>query len=264
MPLFKMKKVWDYTTYNKPFFIFILFLFCVWVYIDNLTDNSESLKVLLLMVLMDSLLFGYGMTITRDRINEGVRLPKIMFKDVFVLGFKSFIVFAIYFCVQGYILQIISSPFGFPPFDLEDLLMDAPETVHLLLSHSFVDTLTFLFIGAVLFYATAFFMEIALARLADTGKLRSAFNLVGIKKNIDTIGWAEYAKDYTMIVIAMAIFSYLTIIVFPFDILNYVWGVFLYMLMFVTQFLGIGAIYSRVKEKEKEKGEPSQAEQYWL
>ena len=31
------------------------------------------------------------------------------------------------------------------------------------------------------------------------------------------------------------------------------------MLMFVTQFLGIGAIYSRVKEKEK--GEPSQAEQ---
>ena len=162
------------------------------------------------------------------------------------------------------ILQIISSPFGFPPFDLEDLLMDAPETVHLLLSHSFVDALTFLFIGAVLFYATAFFMEIALARLADTGKLRSAFNLVGIKRNIDTIGWAEYAKDYTMIVIAMAIFSYLTIIVFPFDILNYVWGVFLYMLMFVTQFLGIGAIYSRVKEKEKEKGEPSQAEQYWL
>ena len=233
MPLFKMKKVWDYTTYNKPFFIFILFLFCVWVYIDNLTDNSESLKVLLLMVLMDSLLFGYGMTITRDRINEGVRLPKIMFKDVFVLGFKSF------------------SPFGFPPFDLEDLLMDAPETVHLLLSHSFVDTLTFLFIGAVLFYATAFFMEIALARLADTGKLRSAFNLVGIKRNIDTIGWAEYAKDYTMIVIAMAIFSYLTIIVFPFDILNYVWGVFLYMLMFVTQFLGIGAIYSRKRKRKR-------------
>jgi hypothetical protein len=82
--------------------------------------------------------------------------------------------------------------------------------------------------------------------------------LVGIKKNIDTIGWAVYAKDYTMIVIAMAIFSYLTMIVFPFDILNYVWGVFLYMLMFVTQFLGIGAIYSRVKEKEK--SEPSQAE----
>ena len=259
MPLYKMKKVWDYTTYNKPFFIFILFLFCVWVYIDGLTDNTESLKVLLLIVLMDSILFGYGMTITRDRMNEGVRLPKIMFKDVLILGFKSFIVFAVYLGVQGYILWLISSPLGFPTFDLEDLLMDAPETAHLLFSHDPVDALMFLVLGAILFYVTVFFMEIALARLADTGKLRSAFNLVGIKRNIDEIGWGEYAKDYTMIVIAMAIFSYLTIIVFPIDILNYVWGVFLYLLMFVTQFWGIGLIYSKVKEKQK--SERSQVEE---
>lgn len=251
MPLFKMKKVWDYTTYNKPFFILVLLLFSIWVFIDIYTDDIDSNWVIFLLVILNSLSFGYGMTITRDRINEGVRLPKIMFKDVLILGFKSFIVFGVYLGIQGCILDFISSPFGFPPFDLEDMLMDTPQTIHLLLSHSPVDALMFLSLGLVLFYITVFFMEIALGRLADTGELKSAFNLVEIKRNIDTIGWWEYTKDYTMILLAIVLFSYLTLIVIPNDILNYIWDVMLYLFMYVTQFLGIGAIYSRVKEKEK-------------
>ena len=261
MPVFKMKKVWDYATYNKPFFIFILFLLCIWVLIDDYTETIDSLEVILLLIVLNSLLFGYGMTVTRDRINNGKRLPKIMLKDVLILGFKSFIVFGVYFGLQGFILKIISSPLGFPPFDLEDMLMDAPETVQLLISHSPVDVLMFLFLGSVLFYITVFFMEIALGRLADTGELKSAFDLFGIKRDIDTIGWLEYAKDYTLILLAIVIFSYLNIIVIPNDILNYIWGVLLYLLVLITQFLGIGAVYNIVKEKEKEKSESSQAEQ---
>lgn len=259
MPLFKMKKVWDYATYNKPFFIFILFLLCVWVLIDDFIDTIDSLEVILLLIMMDLVLFGYGMTVTRDRINNGIRLPKIMLKDVLKLGFKSFIVYGVYLGIQGYILRIISSPFGFPPFDLEDMLMDAPETVHMLVSHNPVDALMFLFIGSVLFYITVFFMEIALGRLAYTGELKSAFNLVGIKRDIDTIGWLEYAKDYTLILLAIVIFSYLGMIVIPNYILNFIWGVLLYLLVFVTQFLGIGAVYNIVIEKEK--SERSQVEQ---
>ena len=41
MPLFKMKKVWDYCTYNKPFFLLILLIFCIWIYIF---ESYEDLK----------------------------------------------------------------------------------------------------------------------------------------------------------------------------------------------------------------------------
>ena len=95
-------------------------------------------------------------------------------------------------------------------------------------------------------------MEIALARLADSGKLLSAFNLVAIKRNIDVIGWGNYTKEYTRIVLAIVLFSLLQYIDFQFFYLNYLWEVVLTLFVFTTEYLGIGAIYQIVKEKESE------------
>jgi len=260
MPLYRMKKVWEYSTYNKLFFLLILLLCCVWVFFDLYFEDVDSIQAFFIALIMDIAFFGYGLSITRDIMNYGVRLPKIMFKDVLILGFKSVFVYSIYVGIQGYILDFICSPLDFPHFDLEDMLIDTSETIHLLYSHNPVDTLVFIVVGAVLFYITVFFMEIALARLADTGSLKSALDVMGIKKDIDTIGWRNYAKDYTFIVLAMVFFAYLTVIQIPFDILNFVWGVFAALLMFITQFWGIGFIYRTVKEKEKEESDHSPSE----
>ena len=93
-------------------------------------------------------------------------------------------------------------------------------------------------------------MEIALARLADSGSMKSAFNLVNIKRDIDTAGWWDYAKEYTNIVLAIVLFAALKYIVIPNYILDLIWDVLLNLFMFVTQFLGIGIIYSVIKEKK--------------
>ncbi len=190
------------------------------------------------------------MTIARDRMNNGIRLPKIMIKDIVFLGIKSYIDFTVYLTVQGFILDLISSPLAFPEFNLEEMLIELPETVHHLFSHNPMDTLIFIIVGSVLFYITTFFMEIALARLADSGSMKSAFNLVNIKRDIDTAGWWDYAKEYTNIVLAIVLFAALKYIVIPNYILDLIWDVLLNLFMFVTQFLGIGIIYSVIKEKK--------------
>ena len=82
MPLFKMKKVWDYCTYNKPFFLLILLIFCIWIYIFESYEDLNLFWAVLIILFLEILFLGYGMTITRDRINEGIRLPKIMIKDI--------------------------------------------------------------------------------------------------------------------------------------------------------------------------------------
>ena len=251
MSFFKFKSIWNYCTYDKRFLALILLFFCVIVFIEQYYDNLNSTFALLVLVGVDVLLFGYGMLITRDRINGGIRLPKIIFKDGLILGIQSTIVLTILVYVQQFIMYLISSPLNFPEFDLEDMLMNYSKTLHTLFSHDPVDALIFVVLGAILFYITTFFVEIALARLADTGSLKSAFNMRGIKRDIDAIGWRNYAKDYTGIVLTIVIFSYFSDIVIPFDILNYVWAVFIYMLMFATQFWGIGNIYRKIKEKEK-------------
>lgn len=249
MPLFKMKKVWDYCTYNKAFFFVILLLFCIWNALQQYA-SSKNIVIYLFIFLINCMVLGYGLTITRDVINGGIRLPKIMIKNVVVLGIKSIIVYLIYFFVQAIILGIISDPLNFPEFDLEDLLLQLPETLKLFFSHSPADAFIFIVLGAIVFYITTFFMEIALARLADTGDIKSAFNLKGIKRDIDLLGWKHYVKDFTLIILAIVIFSYFTAIYFEIDIINYIWDVFWMLLVFVTQYWGIGVIYSEIKEKK--------------
>ena len=122
MPLVKMKKVWTYCTYNKPFFLLILLLYGILNFFQDVYGDTGDGWILLIIFAVSILIIGYGMTITHDRINNGVRLPKIMIKEVMVLGVKSYIVFIVYLFIQGSILDWISSPFNFPSFELEEML----------------------------------------------------------------------------------------------------------------------------------------------
>ena len=247
MPLVKMKKVWTYCTYNKPFFMLILLLYGILNFFQDVYGDTGDGWMLLILFAVSILIIGYGMTITRDRIKNGVRLPKINIKDVIVLGVKSYIVFIVYLFIQGTVLDWISSPFNFPRFELEDMLLDLPNTLNMLISHNHVHAIIFVVVGSILFYITSFFMEIAIARLADTGQILSAFKFNSIKKDIDTIGWKHYAKHYTLIILAIVLFGSLSYVKIPNLILNYIWVIILNFLMFTTQFLGIGAIYSEIK-----------------
>lgn len=249
MPWNRMKRVMEYCTYNKAFFCLVLVLFGVLNYIMNL-DSANIWTVYILSLICYIVISGYGMTITRDRINEGFRLPKIQIKDVLNLGLKASLVSIVYMLVQEHLLEFICNPMDFPLFDLEDMLLDLSETIHLFFTHNPIDTLIFIVVGAILFYITVFFMEIALARLADTGRLISAFNLLGIKEDIDLMGWRNYAKDYTLIVIAIVLFCYLKLLVIPVSELNFIWDTILDLFIFATQYLGIGAVYSQVKIKK--------------
>lgn len=247
-----IKDMWEYTTYNKPFLLLIMglfFLFCLFIQI------FEDMKVpyaLYLSMIPYIFIAGYGMGITKDVIHNGKRLPKILIKDVVVLGIKSTVVFIVYLTVQGMLFSLVASLFNFPVVDVEDLVMEFFETVHLLFHHDLVATVIFLVIDFVVFYFTMFFMEIALAKLADTSSIRDAFNLIDIKKTIDVIGWRLYAKHYTVIILLLAFFSLLIDIDTPFFGIDYIFKVFLGLLLFTTQYWGIGAVYRIFKMKQSE------------
>lgn len=245
-----IKNIWKYTTYNKPFLLIILFLFFVFCLLMQIFDEMRSTYALLLSMIPYIFISGYGMIITKDVMNNGKRLPKIFFKDVVVLGIKSTVVATVYFYVQLIIFVFISSLFGFPAIDFEDLVFDFLETVPLLFNHDLVATVIFLGVGFLVFYFIAFFMEMALAKLADTGSILEAFHLRNIKKTIDVIGWGLYAKHYTVIILLLGVFSLLINIDVPFFVFDYIFKVFLILLLFITQYWGIGALYGIFKRKQ--------------
>ena len=254
MPLFKLKKVWEYCSYNVPFFIFILVLIFILNTVGDFTEEymSSDYIAFLLNGIVSVVLLGYGMLITRDRINHGHRLPKIIVNDVFVLGIKSLFVYIALFLIQFLILNITSQTFDIPMFDLEDLLMNFEDTVHMFAVNEAFHSLTFIIVGGLAFYITTFFVEISLAMLADTKSLISAFNVVSLSKKIRVIGLKNYILECTSIILVIIILSYLQHITIPVFWLDQIWETVLGFLIFATQYLGIGSLYADIKDNELE------------
>ena len=71
-----------------------------------------------------------------------------------------------------------------------------------------------------------------------------------IKKDIDILGWKNYVKEYTAIILAIVLIAYFQYITLTDVYLNYIWGLLLDLFIYATQFLGIGAVYSQIKEKK--------------
>ncbi len=251
MPFDKLKKVWKYCSYNKSFFAFIVVLMFSIGFITAFADVYVSLYfAVAINVILSMLLTGYGLTITRDRIDHGYKLPKIMPKDVVIFGIKGSIVYSVYIAVQAVVLNVISSFLGFPLFNFEEMLLRFDETLNLLFAHNPIHTVIFFILSLLVFYVTSFFGEIGLARLADTKSLFGAFDFKAIFKLIDSFGWRHYARDLTSIVVAISILTFIqTNLPEFFGIEVIIWAI-LGVLIFATQYLGIGSVYCNIKDNE--------------
>ena len=166
-----------------------------------------------------------------------------------VVGGWSVMAFWI-FSVEPARAEGICSRLGFPAFNLEELLLHWTETITMLFNHEPINAALFVLLGAIIFYIFTFFMEISLARLADTGSMLSSVNLFSIKKSIDIVGWRNYAKDYTLIALAIVILSYLITFNIPNAFIDSIVDMILSFLVFATQYLGIGAAYCEIKDLE--------------
>ena len=97
MPHSIIRRVWDYCSYDKKFLLFVLVLLFISSLIQNYVQaNGKETDLLLLRILIFIIISGYGMSITKSRINHGKRLPKIVIKDITFLGIKSSITSFIY------------------------------------------------------------------------------------------------------------------------------------------------------------------------
>ena len=92
-------------------------------------------------------------------------------------------------------------------------------------------------------------MEIALARLADKGSLISALNIITIGKCISTIGWIHYTVDYTKLIISIGILAYIQYGL-NFIVTHPIINLFIGLIMFIIQYIGIGRIYRTYLDKK--------------
>lgn len=250
MPLTIIKNVWKYCIYNKKFFLLILFFMFVISYIqDEVIPDVNYFQAAGLSIVTLILSLGYGMQITNDKINKGTRLPKINLKKLFYLGIKATFITLFFYAIQDIAFSLISAPLNFPDFDLGDLLLNLPETLSLLYSHSPRDSIIFICAGSVVFYVLTIFYELSLAKIADNKSIFESLNVISSVRCIQSIGWKKCIFHLTLIILVMVLFGCLQYISVDKGIFDYIFSIFSFLLIFVTQFWGIGAIYSDIKDE---------------
>ena len=191
---------------------------------------------------------GYGLVVTRNLIDGGSELPKILTLDTLKFGFKGFPVFLFYTAIQTSSMGAIAWLFDFPVFDLEEMLLQFTDTFKLLFTHDPASTVLFFAISFIFFYITVFFMEIALAQLADSRRIRDAFNISLILKNIRKIGFVSYAVDVTYVTLAIVILTFIGDLIDPYPLVNFLGAILISVLIFVIQFGAIGIAFRDIKD----------------
>ncbi len=239
MPISVIKGSWDYCTKNIWFFLFVLILLFILEFFSGNLNASFLTSPIVFFILL-----GYGLQVTKDVIDGGNRLPKIMPRKLISYLVMGGIVFLFYVTIQIILLAFVSSFLNFPMFEMEDLFLKYHETINLFINHDVVSFTIFVISGFVIVYVTSFFMELALARLADGGNLKEAFNFARIKHAIDVIGWKRYTLGYSKIIFCVIILTFVhSHLISPYGFINVTCGVILDMLTFVIEYRGIGIVY---------------------
>lgn len=244
MPKDIIKGSFKYVTGDRYFLVVFILMFLLAI-VSNFEDSFGILSFIISVFIT-----GYGLQVLKDVIDGGTRLPKIMPKKVIVLGLKGTIVFIFYLLVQSLILIVISTFFDFPEFDIGDLLLNFPEIIDLIYSQDPVSFTVFFILGCIVVYISTFFMEIALAQLADGGNLKNAFNFPKIKHAIDVIGWRNFALDYSKIIFSLIIITAVDNAIDSYWLVEDVLQIFFFMWMFIIEFGGMGIIFKRYTDKK--------------
>lgn len=251
MPLEKLKFTFDYCKSNLASFILVLIM----IFLLNQTnilipEYQGSIHLILIMaaVIIGLIFHGYGLVVTKDNINNGKSLPKVPFYRSFVFGVKSAIIVSLYGTIQYFLYFFISVTFNFPFIEISEGKIAISNLNSLFYAHGSLDTILYILLFIISTYLFIFFLEISLARLADKGSLIDSLNILSIEKCISTIGWVNYAVDYTKLIISIAILAYIQYGL-NFIVTHPIINLFIGLIMFIIQYIGIGRIYRTYLDK---------------
>lgn len=233
-----------YATKNKAFFIYTLIIITL---LEYTIDFGEG-YIFYTAVIELFVLVGYGLKVTKDVIDGGDCLPTLTLKELFNFGYKGSIIYIFYIGLQFILIRIICAIFNFPNFDIEDLIVEFHETIHMFLTHDIASFILFILFGILIVYATMFFTKIALGTLADGGSIKDAFNFPRIKRILDIIGLKEYVIDYSKIILSVVILMFINKIFDSTGILSVIVGIVANFLIFIIEFRGVGLIYREYLE----------------
>ncbi len=206
-------------------------------------------------------LSGYLISVIKSGIELEDNAPEFEWWDNFITGFSNFIVSIVYFIIPALIVlfvgiatnvygnfievamefyaQVLSVYLGTSTVIAYDAI--APAMVNLMVSLSIT-----IAVGIIVFVIFAFLQTMAEARLANTGSLTEALNVVEAAKDIARIGVSKVIVVLLMVIIIVAIINMILSAIYSYvPILSILSIIISPYLIFFTQ-RAVGLLYSDI------------------
>ncbi|KZX12669.1 DUF4013 domain-containing protein [Methanobrevibacter filiformis] len=172
------------------------------VYSTSLGNSTPILILGLVLSIIGLIVYliaeGYVFDVLRSTINGINESPDFNFVNNLVEGIKVFVVEIVYFIIPFIITVILVFITGLLSVER---LFGNPITGNFV-DVSAVPILPIVIVSIVvliLFIIFGLFLQIAISRMADTGKLSEAFNFKEIYNTIGQIGWGNYIVWYIVL-----------------------------------------------------------------
>lgn len=175
-----------------------------------------ALIFIILAVLTVLVLSGYEINIIKTGIDLKERAPGIDLKNNLVMGIKAVIVSVVCFIVPMIIMLFVAFLTKLPG-DLINIAREFNQTAinyntfsilpQKILAHLFGSMLTIIIVGVILFVLFSFIQYMANARLANTGSLSEALNIIEAVKDISRIGFTKVIVTIILIIAIMLVIN---------------------------------------------------------
>ena len=217
--------------------------------------------LLIISMLIVWVLSGYLISVIKSGIDRDDEVPEFEWWDNFITGFDNFIVSIFYFIIPAFIVvfvALITNVFGNIATLATEILSQA-ENVYLgasttiaygTISQAVVNLAISLaittMVAVIVFIIFLFLQTIAEARLANTGSLTEALNIMETAKDIKRIGVLDVILVILLIIIICAVIEMFLSAIFAFIPLLSILSIIVtpYLLFFAKR--AVGLLYSNI------------------
>lgn len=194
----------------------------------GLMNHNNILLILLGIILVigylivSFMLMGYLIDITKSGIDGAESAPEFSWKENLITGLKYLVVNIVYYIIPAiiiYITGVVTNLFG-ASMKAYNLMFEASKNApagtsvnfYNVVPHSLVTQIGTAFIitvvvAVVLLIIFSFFETMAESRLANTGSLGEAVNIVEVFKDIGKIGWGKVIAVIVLVIVIMAVIN---------------------------------------------------------
>jgi len=188
----------------------VLIIPAIGISLNNVGFSGIILTIFsIISLIINLIIVGYSFSIIRDTVNNIDTVPELDIGSNIVNAIKILLISIAYYIIPLIIIILVAIATG--AFDnlAQVIALSGGAISNELAANLFVSFFTVMIVGIILLIIVALIETIGIARFAEKGNMKAAFEFSEIFNTIKKIGWGKYIVWYILLCIIIFIIGFI-------------------------------------------------------